>query len=300
MANLSLRLLFYLAIFLSDAFSAAAGGKLPYRPPLRPFKGAGSNTLSSESNRDLIEDCKEDYRDVHLDHFSWVRIFIPCLGKCKNSADLNGFWRWELHTKHDLSIIPCRLIPLREERSSSRGILSVASIGSPTRWPGKTGQYFSMLEMRQMLSCKHHPCFHHWFAKCSQQLWKRLCGSAPGACIFYSLAPCLSNPSYFDYPHHTSQFFEIFAKVYMCCFLATTKLNYAVSARDNKTASLFDTLPADTSTTQASCGSQHLISELCWSLLSTGEGFLGIQPRYDLTLTPLKAKLPCFIWTWLC
>lgn len=45
---------------------------LPYRPPLRPFKARGASLLGADEDRGLLQQCKEHYRKVDIDHFSWV------------------------------------------------------------------------------------------------------------------------------------------------------------------------------------------------------------------------------------
>lgn len=69
-----LRIGYFLSLIaLTGLGKGACGAKrLPYRPPLRPFKPEGPQMLQSEADRGLLEQCKEDYRDVQLDHFSWV------------------------------------------------------------------------------------------------------------------------------------------------------------------------------------------------------------------------------------
>jgi hypothetical protein len=53
-----------------------AHGKLPYRPPRGPYRAESSAGQQLQVNRGLVNECKEKYRIVALDHFSWVSLLL--------------------------------------------------------------------------------------------------------------------------------------------------------------------------------------------------------------------------------
>lgn len=61
-----------LTAILATMLSVEGRSPLPYRPPLQPFRAKGASLLGAEEDRGLLEQCKEHYRKVDLDHFSWV------------------------------------------------------------------------------------------------------------------------------------------------------------------------------------------------------------------------------------
>ena len=67
-----IKLLLGLVAFVAISLTVEGRSPLPYRPPLRPFKAQGASLLGAEEDRGLLQQCKEHYRKVDLDHFSWV------------------------------------------------------------------------------------------------------------------------------------------------------------------------------------------------------------------------------------
>ena len=61
-----------LVAIIASAVSIEGRSQLPYRSPLGPLKSKRTSLLGAEDDRGLLQECKEHYRDVSLDHFSWV------------------------------------------------------------------------------------------------------------------------------------------------------------------------------------------------------------------------------------
>ena len=120
-------------------------GQLPYRPPMRPFKHAKQSVLQLELTRGLIEQCKEDYRDVALDHFSWVSSAVQNLFSVGHCLGISCQWDCGEHTIWNTV---CRQPLQRGERPSSRDTLCATSIGDPIGQPRRRGPYSSTLAMR--------------------------------------------------------------------------------------------------------------------------------------------------------